>query len=526
MKSMKKLTSILLALVMAVAMAVPALAAEVDLADLEGPMTGGKITLTNATKDQTYDLYQILYLESYEILTPATGAGNYAYKATQQWKPFFNTAEAKEFITIDSTGYATWVDGDSPSRVQKFAKAALKYAKENGIKPVATKNGDATGSLVFDNLNLGYYLADSTVGTLCTLNTTNKEFTAEDKNKTPTNTKYAEENGDFRQENDVSVGTEFRFKSTVVAQEGALNYVFHDKMQADVMEYTRIDKIVYKVSNNPEVTLAAYNPETPDAEWDYKTVLPEEDAAAFHDCGCTFHVVFNQTFLDKMQAGINIDIYYYAKLTQAAVVAGAGNTNTSWLTYGENGALSTAVSETVTKTWNFDIFKFVSDANAADGKKPLDGATFKLVAAKNGLEDPGAEAAPLTFSAVAGQENTYKYDPTGTVTSFTSPADGRIHIQGLDAATYYLYETAAPSGYNLMGSSVKVVIEQGTGKVFKNLTATTDKTIDIENRTGNLLPSTGGIGTTIFYVVGGILLVVAGVLLVVRKRMSSSKEAR
>ena len=111
----------------------------------------------------------------------------------------------------------------------------------------------------------------------------------------------------------------------------------------------------------------------------------------------------------------------------------------------------------------------------------------------------------------------------------TTPADGKFAVSGLDADTYYLEETEAPAGYNKLKDPVEFVITATVDGTTNVGTATvsygTDSTgtVKVENKTGAELPSTGGIGTTIFYVLGSILVLGAGVVLVVKKRMGKAE---
>ena len=538
MKSMKKLASILLSLVMALAMAVPSFAAEGDLTAMEGPLAGGTITINQATKNQTYELYQIMYLESYNKTT-----GKYSYKVTEAWKNYLKTGEGNTYFTVDTNGYVTWnFDPTANARAQEFAQKALAHAKAEAapIAPVATQN--ATGTTVqFTELKLGYYLVDTTVGTICILNTTNPTINMNDKNQPASNEKTVQENGSYRFDNDVSIGAPIHFKSTIGAGLGATNYVFHDKADTG-FDFIGIDKILK--NNQEDAQLRAYDPANPDNAWDYKLIKPADDAAAFTgDCAdCTFHVEFNQTFLNTLTTNDSMDVFYTAKLNQRAVAgkynANDGNINTSWLTYGKNGDIRTLNSSTTTKTWQFTIFKYDGAVAAAEEPvaieaaavpTPLSGAVFKLCKANSDGSAPGENAEGLKLSKVANVDGhpTYKLNPDGgTVTEFSTETDGYIVIQGLDAATYFLYETTAPAGYNKLKDPVNVTItKEGIVKRFAE-EARDKQTIGIPNGAGSLMPSTGGIGTTIFYIVGGVLLVGAGVLLVVRKRMSGSKEAK
>lgn len=183
MKQAKKLASLLLALVMVLSLATTAFAAS-------GTNTNnGTITIDNAVKDETYSIYQILSLESYD-----TDKGTYSYKATTAWKGFVDTSK---YFSVDANGYVTATDELTDATAATFAKDALAYAKDTSHAISATKSEKANNtSLVFNELNLGYYLVDSTVGTLCSLDTTNPNVTIQDKNPAPTIEKKVQEDSD------------------------------------------------------------------------------------------------------------------------------------------------------------------------------------------------------------------------------------------------------------------------------------------------------------------------------------------
>ena len=479
MKHVKKLASILLALVMALALTATAFA--------EGET--GSITINDAVVGQTYTIYQILDLESYNA-----SANAYAYKATTAWNTFINRDDIKgTYVEVDAQGYVTW-KGDADAAA--FAKLAQKYAKDNSI----TNQGSVTATsttVSFTGLDLGYYLVDTTLGTLCSLDTTNPNVTMEEKNEVPTNVKTVEEDstGNYGQKNDADIGQTVNFKSTITAQAGAENYVFHDTMSAG-LTYTGVTGITL---NGTTVDASNY------------TVVTE----GLTD-GCTFEVRFTQAFCDTLKANDQIVISYTATLNENAVIAGEGNPNTSTLSYGNSGDEShtpsgtTPPSETVTYTWDVDVFKYTKDGET---EKALADAKFTLSKNADGSN-------PIAL--VSKGNNVYRVAKTGetdTVTEITTDATGKFTIKGLDADTYYLTETAAPAGYNKLAGPVTIVI--GENGVVNGTTEAPQGVDEVKvlNQSGAELPSTGGIGTTIFYVLGGVLVVGAAVLLVTKKRM-------
>ena len=479
MKRTKRIASVLLALVMALSLITTAFAAGET----------GSITINNAVVGQTYTIYQILDLESYN-----KDADAYSYKATADWAKFINDTGVKDvYVNVDAQGYVTWKTG---ADVAAFAKLAQKYAADNKIKNQGSGTA-ASATVEFTGLDLGYYLVDSTLGTICSLDTTNPSVIIKEKNAAPTNEKQVQEdsNNGWGNTNDADIGQTVNFKSTITAQAGAENYVFHDKMSAG-LQYTGVTGITL---NGKIVDTANYEVKT--------TGITDE---------CTFEVVFTKAFCDTLKANDKIVISYTAVVTKDAVIGGDGNLNQSQIEYGENGKTTTTPpSKTKTYTWKLDVLKYTMKG---DEKTPLAGAKFTLSKNSNG-SDP--------ISLVEVEKNVYRVatkDDVNTITEITTDATGAFTIQGLDSDTYYLTETAAPAGYNVLKSAIEVkVSDKGeVTYIYDGVTAT--GTVEVENNTGAELPSTGGIGTTIFYVVGGLLVVAAGVLLVTRKRMSKSED--
>ena len=473
MSNTRKLVSLLLAVVLTLGLTA--------LGYAEGET--GSITINDAVVGQTYTIYQILDLESYNA-----SANAYAYKATTAWNTFINSDAIKgTYVNVDDQGYVTWVkDADAAA----FAKAAQKYAKDNSI----TNQGSVTATTTtvsFTGLDLGYYLVDTTLGTLCSLDTTNPNVVMEEKNEVPTNVKTVEEDstGNYGEKNDADIGQTVNFRSTITAQAGAENYVFHDTMSAG-LTYTGVTGITL---NGTTVDASNY------------TVVTE----GLTD-GCTFEVRFTQAFCDTLKANDQIVISYTATLNENAVVAEEGNPNTSKLSYGDSSNTKyTPDSQTKTYTWDVDVFKYTMNG---DTETALAGATFTLSKNSDGSN-------PIAL--VSKGNNVYrvaKTGETGTVTEITTDATGKFTIKGLDADTYYLTETAAPAGYNKLAGPVTIVI--GENGVVNGTTEAPQGVDEVKvlNQSGAELPSTGGIGTTIFYVLGGVLAVGAVALLIAKRR--------
>ena len=480
MKHLKKLASFLLVLVMVLSVATTAFAEEGG-----ETTTKGSITITNALKGETYNAYQILYLESYNAEKEI-----YAYKANPAWEEWLRTQTT--YVSVDSQGYVTWV---KDAKAADFAKAAKDQLSDK--TPDGSAKPTADGSATISNLKLGYYLVDSTVGALCELNTTKPRMEITDKNMKPTIEKKVQEdsNGSWGDVNDADIRQTVNFKSTISAMPGARNYVVHDKMEA-ALKFDSVTSI--KVGDTTLTVGKDYTVKN--------TGLTD---------GCTFHVVFTEAYLNSITADTKIVINYTAKLTSDAV-AGTGYVNETWLDYGDDQ--HTEHDTTTTYTWKLPIYKYYKNGEA---KKALAGAEFILY---KGSEEENRDYAQVTNGKLTGwtKEKT-------EATKLVSGDDGMIAVEGLDADTYYLEETKAPGGYNKLADPVKVVISHTVTDEGAHMTNTLKRDgtvvakVEIENKSGLELPSTGGIGTTIFYVLGSILVIGAVVLLIAKKRMSASE---
>lgn len=226
--------------------------------------------------------------------------------------------------------------------------------------------------------------------------------------------------------------------------------------------------------------------------------------------GCTFELSFTNLFYTTYRQQIDrgeltkIYVKYYATVGNKAPINTAMK-NTTYLTYGENN-LETDKSETETYTYGIPVFKYTGT------NTPLADAKFILSKVENATE---ADAIKFTLN---GAFYRYTIDQTngGGNTTLVSPTEGRFEIQGLEAGTYYLKETEAPKGYNKIQKSIKIeILEDGSIKVDNNA-ITGD--VRVQNNTGSILPSTGGMGTTLIYVVGSILVLASGIVLFSKRK--------
>lgn len=485
MRHLKKLASLLLALAMIVAMSVTVFATEIPTAP------AGTLTVNNTVKDADYTIYRLFDLESY---AGSNENDAHSYKVSKKWANYFEVgAEGRNYFNVDDNGYVTAKTGIDAAA---FAKAALAYAEENNIEYDGTQKGTGS-SIKFDNLALGYYLVDSSVGALCALTTTDPDGTVIEKNAEPSLDKEVQENskagnadGGWGKVNDANVGETVKFRATITVQGIAKSYVLHDTMD---------DGLTFR--NVTSVTLNG----NAVASSDYAVKANVDHNGVKH----TFDVTFTEGFCKKLNSGDAIVVYYEATLNENAVVKEPED-NKAHLSYKDGTDVEHETEETVTKTytWQIPVLKY------ANGKKEnvLAGAKFSLFTDEKCSED---KIVKFTDKG----NNSYCVNPEGNVTEITTTAAGTFVVEGLDAGTYYLKETEAPAGYNKLGTIVKVTIDH-EGNITVNGSADKTEQVEVENKSGTELPSTGGTGTTIFYVLGSILAIGAGVLLVTKKRMN------
>ena len=496
MKLIKKIAAIMFAFMMVVSMSCNVKADDTTATTETGE---GKITINNAIPKQTYKLYRLLDLESYSVNEDGKKEnGNYSYKPASKWKTFLEGDGIKDVYFTFENVYASW---KKDANVETFAKLAIEHAnKENPVieadyqqpAPTAT-GGQTTSTVTFDSLPLGYYLVDSSAGSLCGLDTTAKEVTIEEKNGVPSVDKKVSntQNGTYGTSNNASIGDTVYFQTIITAQPGAQNYVLHDKM-TDGLTFN--NKVEVKKGESPVAT-------------SYYTLKTSD----FND-DCTFEIVFGQTFCDDLQKDEKITVTYSATLNENAVIGSTGNVNETKLGYGDSK--ETTEDKTHTFTYDIPVFKYTMKENV---KTELEHAKFTLSLNENGSN-------PIKFKE-SNVKNKYIKDETGTVTEVESPQDGKLTFEGLGAGTYYLTETKQPDGYNKLAKSVKVEIDaNGAIKVDgKSIVKTegAERLVEVENKSGTVLPSTGGAGTTMIYLIGGALVLGSGVVLATKRRVKN-----
>ncbi len=456
MKNIKKLFGLLFAFVFALV--------QVNASN------NGTITINKAVVDETYSIYRVLDLETYDKTN-----NHYIYRANEKFEAFITSTEGQKYLEARNENGATYYVWKTGADVVEFSKAALAYAKANNVIPVDSKKATST-TVKFDKLPLGYYLVDTTTGSLLNLTTTNPDAVIDEKNTVvPKVDKDVKEDstGNYGKTNDATIGDTIEFKATITTGAGFTKYVLRDTMSTGLTFNT--NSVVVKVGTTT-VDKSNY------------TVTPNKD-------GYTFVVEFKDSYIVTLPKNTVIEVYYTATLNENAVVEGNGNPNELDLAYGENN--TTDKVKTTTYTYAFDLVKNDKDKNQ------LEGAKFKL------LDKAGKE---IKVVLVDETNNIYRV-AVGNEEGVLIVV-GKATIEGLDADEYQLEEVEAPVGYNKLTSTVKFTI---TGKNGNNTYERVSN--EVINYTGSQLPETGGMGTTLFLTLGSILVIGFGLLLVTKLRV-------
>lgn len=486
MKLIKKIAAIMFAFMMVVSMSCSVKADEGTTATTEK----GTITINNAIPEQTYTIYKILDLESYD-----KAKNNYSYKPANGWETFIDQND-EYFIKNEYDGIS-WKASEGETEAQKqerastLAKKALDYAKDSSHS-ITNSGKETAGSttVTFSGLDLGYYLVDSSVGALCSLNTTNPTVEIQEKNGVPTVEKIIVDSNKDETDNYANIGDVIKYKTIITAQGGAQNYVLHDTMDKGL---TFNDDVKVKKSGETEDLIQ---------NQDYELITNPTDKT------CTFEIKFIDTFLKAINAETKIEVTYSATLNGDAKIYEA-NENTTYLTYGNNN--KTTDRKTHTVSYEIKVLKYTKTTD-----NPLANATFSLY---------NAETAGMPYKLVQKTGTTdYRLAMTGQsgITEITTNDKGKFSIQGLKPGDYWLEETVAPKGYNKLTKRIKVHInEAGNYVINDENTGSPISQVEVESKSGTVLPSTGGAGTTMIYLVGAVLVLGSGVVLATKRRVKN-----
>lgn len=420
---------------------------------------------------------------------------NYAYTVNDTYKETL-AATLELDGTATNEALVNKVSKLDTGAVQKFANdfTATALTEKLGATETSGKIGTSKNSYEFKNLKPGYYLVYVTGGkeiqsSLVTVDGTNE---VKLKTEAPSITKTA--NTDT-----VSIGQVVKYTVTgsVPDTTGYSEYVYkiHDTL-SNGLDFVN-DKNGTATSEGKVNVTVAFKEAGVTAGGTTPTTATLDTTNKTMSLDLSVWVRANQT-----NKGKEFTVTYYAKVNNKAVVE---EKNKAELVYGNNPSDTTTTkpSEVKTPTYYLNINKY-----AKNDSKKLAGAKFKLY--KDSVDENNV-------IKVTGSEGNYVVDPASTTTEFVSvdsiTSEGyNLHVNGLAAGTYYLVETKAPAGYNKLTDPIKVEIKKSTNEavnawtLFNNDKNVDDKIIDVENSTGSILPSTGGMGTIAFTVVATLLV--------------------
>ena len=519
MKHTRKIASLLLALVMVLGLATTAFAAGND----------GSITITNATVGKSYSVYKVF------DLTFADEAVSYTYTKAGESDALYDAlvTEGSPFTLTETTTtnvYAVALKGGKTAAdISTFLTA-----NESKLTVTAGPVEATTNEVKFENLPYGYYYITSELGTVVSLDSITPSVNVIDKNQEPGWDPEDPENPDESGEQGkfVASAADGEYAKTSTAAIGDTAYF---KINAYAPKYAG-DKLVAAYTFTD--TLAdgfTYND-------DLKVTLNGNELTSGYTVnanGQTITIVVNAGSIDNYPVEAHLSITYSATVDEDAVYDNANTVSMNWTVYpnGDNGdpdpskppydpndptdpenpgkdptdPSNPTDSKTDTYVFGFNVQKYKE--SVADENK-LDGAKFKLYdAATEGNEIPVVKVSDGVYRVASAEEKSAEGFVSAEIEA------GAAKIFGLDATTYYLEETVAPNGYNILTAREKVEIKSDD----VDNSGILNSTINVINNAGTLLPSTGGMGTTLFYVIGGLLVVAAAVLLITKKRMSQAE---
>ena len=483
MKTTKRILAMVLAVIMVMSLATTAFAAET---------TG---TIENGTS-RTYKAYQIF---------SGTQASTSAVLGDIAWGSGINSAEflaaLKTLVVADATPFASCETADDVANVLKNEanSSAIAKAFANLAENYVTGDGTTIGSKKTVTVPSGYYIViDQTavdgqdkVRNAALLQVTNgSSMKITEKNTTPTVEKKVNKT-------DVNIGDTVTFTLTATMPskiEGyeAYKVVFHDTMSAG-LAFNKITsvKVGTKTLTTSQYTLGN---------------KVNEDGTT------TLTITIDDVLALGATTSTKIVVTYTATVDKDAVIGTEGNPNEVYLEYSNDpqsdGTGKTPEKEVIVYTWKMPVFKYTGTDT------PLAGAGFTLYADE-------ACTMGIELELKDGTTNVYLHKKTNTAaaagTEIVTDATGKFEIHGLAQGTYYLKETTVPAGYNSLNAPIKVVIGENGALTQDGADATE---IQIQNNAGATLPETGGMGTTMFYIFGAILMLGAAVLLVTKRRMN------
>ena len=466
MNNMRKIASLLLALVMVFALAATASAASITIQ--------GNVPDDGTTTGETYTAYKIFdaTFEGEEVVKGDSDAESTKISYTiDSSSPFLNELNKMEGLLKQLNGSTTYIVDTTKitqENIDSIAASLKAIVDAGSVTAAGTATAGADGNATINNLDKGYYLVTSTLGSKIIVDTLGTE-TVQTKNVYPTVTKTEDkETADY--------GETVTYTITVTIPESAVGaIILHDTMTNMVYDEGSVSAKVK----------------------DEQTAVTVSKAETTSD-NCTLHFEISAETV-KSNLGKTVEVTYTAK------VEGGKNVGENKVKLEYSNYMTPEIKVEV-KNYKLDVFKYTKNGETENG---LAGAGFVL--AKN--VSNGENGTKLVYYKKTTDSTIEWGDSIDNATELTTTAETYIvTFDGLANGDYILIEKTVPAGYN-QAENTNVKIENGD--------KTGENQIKVLNQSGTELPSTGGMGTTVFYVLGSILVLAAGVLLVTKKRMSA-----
>ncbi len=459
MKNIKKIAAIVLAIVMALAMTSIAFAAGTGSITVDNPIDG--------VEYKAYKIFDVKY-----------SGDAYAYTISNT-SPWYATVAAYDGVTLtasaaDATVFV--VTKNDNFSAADFAKALQNANITDGAIALTTADGVAK----VEGLDLGYYFVTTANGALCNLTTTDPTSVIHDKNDVPF-------------EKDATNGNTFDIGNVV---EYTLTGKVPDTTGFTTYKYTMADTMSAGLTFNKDVTVTIGGQAvTASADTFSVDYTPENG----------FTIDFDVLALSQTNVLDEIVVSYSAVVNADAIAVVSPNEAT--LTYSNDPTVSDSVDTIDVEEDVYSAKVAISKYDAANNETKLAGAKFVLINAEGKFYFRDADSVTWV-------------EDINNATVYTTGDDGVASFEGIKDGTYALREVEAPVGYNILTEDLEVVVDGKDATVADASTLTINT--GVANSTGTVLPETGGIGLTIFYIVGGLLVMGAVVMLITKRRMKAA----
>jgi LPXTG-motif cell wall-anchored protein len=533
MKRFKKFAAMVLALAMCFALAISASAEDGDTGSDTTPTY--TITVTNAVDGRTYTAYKV-----FDAQAVKDANGNVIWDTDGEGDTFGNTEARNVVYTInDDSPWINVVKGYTGlTLIPSAAHPGTNVVKDSGTfsatdfaallntelegfsttDKAAVFAGTDNGANNTANITVsgeGYYFVDSNLGSLCDLVSASGNVNIVEKNANPTIKKYV-----YEDSNDTNGKDPYGKSATVDAKDGVdyklvvntgssdygtgldYDYVITDTLDENMMFGFYEINITVKVGDEEWICGTT---DTTGANPDFEFAISEESPRV------VTITLLKSGKLASLDPNTNIFITYHANFYDLDKINwGSAYTNTAVLTVNN---VKAGEDSAVVKTFKIGGTGVLTKVDG-DSKEPLANVEFTLQRTEDNQY------------AVVNATNKRLTSWSETSATIKSDSDGTITVTGLDAGTYKLTEIKTNTGYNLLDKAIIITVtEDGITYQYEGVESDSQDgdptSLVIENFTGTTLPSTGGMGTTIFYVVGGILVLGAGIVLVTKKRMAN-----